>query len=210
MASVDPESRHEVTALLQRMADGDRHAGEELYPIVYGELHRLAAGYMRKERVGHTVQATALVHEAFLRLVQKEDLEAENRLHFVRIAGRAMRFVLADYARSREAEKRRCLRDRVALDDEASAPGTHPVDLVALHEALERLAALDEELYRLVELRFFSGMSMPEIADSLGISVRSAGRAWQTARALLQCYLSEESDGSGLEDPLPPQGIKDH
>jgi RNA polymerase sigma factor (TIGR02999 family) len=187
-----------ATQLLRRLGAGDAGAGEQLLPIVYDELHRIAAGLMRGQSRDHTLQATALVHEAYLRLVDEEVRGSfAGRAHFLCVAAKAMRCVLVDHARRRAAGKRDA-GERIALelaDDLIDRTGP---DLVALDEALTRLAALDEELARVVELRFFAGLSVEETASVLSVSEASVVRAWRVARMWLKRELA------GGESPESP------
>jgi RNA polymerase sigma factor (TIGR02999 family) len=181
-----------ITELLQRSRGGDGPAVSELVPLVYGELRRIAARSLRRERPGHTLQATALVHEAYLRLLKDEHLSFQNRAHFLGIAARAMRQILVEHARARDADKREGGRRRITLDEAVAASATREVDLLALDEALERLAALDDRHARIVELRFFGGLTNEEAAEALGVSVATVKRAWTAARAWLFRELSSQ------------------
>ena len=174
-----------VTQLLARSQAGSTAALEELVPLVYAELRRIAGRYVRRERAGHSLQATALVHEAYIRLLKDEDLTFENRAHFLGIAARSMRQILVEHARARDAEKRGGERQRVTLDEGAAAGGPVDVDLLALEEALDRLAALNADHARIVELRFFGGLTNEETAAALDISPATVKRAWAVARAWL-------------------------
>ena len=174
-----------VTELLARARAGSAVALEELVPLVYGELRRIAGRYVRRERAGHSLQATALVHEAYIRLLKDEDLTIENRAHFLGIAARSMRQILVEHARARGAEKRGGERQRVTLGEGVAAGGPVDVDLLALEEALERLAALNADHARIVELRFFGGLTNEETAAVLDISPATVKRAWAVARAWL-------------------------
>ena len=165
------------------MAAGDLDAAEQLLPIVYQELHQLARRLMGNERASHTLQATALLHEAWLRLAEPGGDYAD-RGHFLRVAARAMRHVLVDHARARAAHKRGNGL-RVDLDAEALAAPDDAASLLAVDETLARLHALDPQLAQIVELRFFGGLDNPSVAESLGISLRSVERGWRTARAFL-------------------------
>jgi RNA polymerase sigma factor (TIGR02999 family) len=192
----------QATQLLRRLGAGDAGAGEELLPIVYDELHRIAASLMRGQAPDHTLQATALVHEAYLRLVDEEAQGSfEGRAHFLCVAAKAMRCVLVDHARRRAAGKRDA-GERVSLEfadeliDLEGRVGREGPDLVALDEALTRLAALDEELARVVELRFFGGLSVEEAGRVLSVSEASVVRAWRVARMWLKRDLAGESPGS--------------
>ncbi len=182
MASPTPGA---VTQLLARAKAGNAAALEELVPLVYVELRRIAGRYVRRERAGHSLQATALVHEAYLRLLKDADLTFENRAHFLGIAARSMRQILVEHARARDAEKRGGERQRVTLDEGVAAGGPVDVDLLALEEALERLAALNAHHARIVELRFFGGLTNEETAAALDISPATVKRAWVVARAWL-------------------------
>jgi RNA polymerase sigma factor (TIGR02999 family) len=175
----------DVTRLLEEWAHGDPEALAALVPAVYEELHRRAESHLRRERRDHTLQATALIHEAFLRLVDQRQVRWQSRVHFYAIAAELMRRILIDHARARQAAKRgRGLR-KVSLDQAAGLPEQTDSDLVALDEALQRLAALDPRAARVVELRFFGGLSVEETAEVLGVSPRTIKREWRTARAWL-------------------------
>jgi RNA polymerase sigma factor (TIGR02999 family) len=174
-----------VTQLLARAQAGSAAALEELVPLVYGELRRIAGRYVRRERAGHSLQATALVHEAYIRLLKDEDLTFENRAHFLGIAARSMRQILVEHARARDAEKRGGERQRVTLGEGVAAGGFVDVDLLALEEALQRLAVLNADHVRIVELRFFGGLTNEETAAALDISPATVKRAWAVARAWL-------------------------
>lgn len=174
-----------ITQLLERARGGDEPAVGALVPLVYAELRRIAAACLRRERPGHTLQATALVHEAYLRLLKDQDLSFQNRAHFLGIAARAMRQILVEHARARDAAKRGGERHRITLDEAVAATGNQEVDVLAVHEALERLAALDAQHARLVELRFFGGLTNEEAAEALGVSVATVKRSWAVARAWL-------------------------
>lgn len=182
----------DITQLLDAVAAGDRHAASELLPLVYDELRKLAAARMAQEKPGDTLQATALVHEAYLRLVGPVDVSRwENRGHFFAAAAEAMRRILVDAARRKKREKHGGQLQRVELDvvpAESSGPSD---DIVALDEALTRLAIEDPEAARLVELRHFTGMTVPDAAQILGISARTADRVWAFAKAWLHRELTE-------------------
>jgi RNA polymerase sigma factor (TIGR02999 family) len=172
---------------LQRGADG---AADQLVPLVYGELHKLAVHYMRAERGDHTLQPTALVHEAYMRLVDQRNASWQNRSHFFGIAAQAMRRILVDHARRKQAGKREG-GDRVTLDESVAEAPQRSVDLIALDDALNKLASLDPRQARVVELRFFGGLDIEQTAESLGISPATVKRDWTFARAFLQ----REMDG---------------
>jgi len=179
-----------VTALLIKWQDGDDSALKKLLPLVYDELRRLARHYLRSERTGHTLQSTALVHEAYLRLVGQDSLRVESRAHFFGIAARLMRQILVDHARERGAAKRgaNCL--TLALDEAVALPQKREVDLIALDDALNGLAALDPRQSQIVDLRFFGGLSIEDTSCVLGISPATVKREWATARLWLQREIS--------------------
>jgi RNA polymerase sigma factor (TIGR02999 family) len=174
-----------VTLLLERARQGDADALTALLPLVYDELRRVARNQMRRERPGQTIQATALVHEAWLRLSASRGLAPQNRAHFMAIAANVMRQILVERARARHAAKRGGHRERVTLEEGLLPGPEHGVDLVALDTALDKLGALDSEQARLVELRFFGGLSVEETADAMGISPATVKRRWTSARAFL-------------------------
>ncbi|HUG95145.1 MAG TPA: ECF-type sigma factor [Pleomorphomonadaceae bacterium] len=171
-----------VTALLQAWSEGDADAGRRLVPLVYGELRRRAAGYLRRERPGHTLQPTALVHEAYLKLVGHPG-PWRNRSQFFGVASNLMRRILVDHARRRRAAKRDAI--HVAFDEAAQPVAEHEVDLVQLDEALSALSALDARQGRVVELRYFGGLTLEEAAEVLGVSTATVKRDWTVARAWL-------------------------
>ena len=187
-ASMEPESQ--TVRLLRRINAGDEAAAEELLPLVYGELRGLAGRLMASERKEHTLQPTALLHEAWLRL-NGADAKYENRLHFLRIAARAMRRVLVDHARRKGAEKRGGDREAVPLDDALALYENDPVDLLALDEALQRLEENDAGLARIVELRYFAGLTLEEAGEALGQSPRQVHRGWTFARGWLRRELED-------------------
>jgi RNA polymerase sigma factor (TIGR02999 family) len=180
----------DAKALLSRASEGDPKAISELMPLVYNELRRLAASYIRRERRGQTLQATALVHEAYVRLIGEKAHNWQNRAHFLAIAALSMRQILIQRARARHAAKRGGDPERITLDEQLFAAGghpqPHPVDLVALDTALEKLAALDARQAKIVELRYFGGLSVEEVADVLAISPATVKRDWTLARAWLK------------------------
>jgi RNA polymerase sigma factor (TIGR02999 family) len=180
-----------TTGLLRRIAEGDAAAAGELLPLVYDELHQLAAGFMAGERRDHTLQPTALVHEAWLRLQGGDESGWQSRAQFIGVAACAMRRVLLDHARRRAAQKRSGSGQRVPLDDALEVLERGGVDIVSLDDALERLEVLDPELVRLVELRFYAGASNDEAAQALGVSTRTVERGWSTARSWLRAELGE-------------------
>ena len=182
----------EVTNLLIELKNGNRDAESRLMPLVYGELRRLAGLYMRGERPGHTLQATALVHEAYLRLVGHEDVDWQNRAHFFGVAANLMRRILVDHARAKQAKKRGGGDQKVSLDQAVLVRPEAPEQFLALDEALERLAKRDPRQARIVELRYFGGLSEEETAEVLEISVRTVKRDWSVARAWLYQQLNPQ------------------
>jgi RNA polymerase sigma factor (TIGR02999 family) len=183
---------HEVTRLLVAWGDGDRAALDRLMPLVHAELRRLARHYMSRERTGHTLQSTALVNEAYLRLVEQEGMRWENRAHFFGIAARLMRQILVEHARGRRAAKRGGQQFRLSLSEVDRVASGPDVDLLALDEALGRLEALDPQKSRVVELRYFGGLGIEETAEVIGKSPATVKREWSMARAWLR---SEIGDG---------------
>jgi RNA polymerase sigma-70 factor, ECF subfamily len=182
----------EVTILLAELRSGQRNALDRLLPLVYNELRRLAGHYMQDERTGHTLQPTALVHEAFLRLAGQDHTDWQGRAQFMGIAGQLMRRILVDHARKRYAAKRGGT--FVTLDEAIEnqcASVTLPEEILAVDEALNRLAQLDPQQARIVELRYFGGLSAEETAQALGVSLRTVERDWAMAKAWLRAELSE-------------------
>jgi RNA polymerase sigma factor (TIGR02999 family) len=189
--AMTPGSTQSVTGLLQAWVSGDQKALDELLPLVYGELRRQARRYMRTQPTGHTLQTTALVHEAYLKLVGQSSVEWEGRAHFFGVAGKAMRSILVDHARARGAAKRGGSVRALTLDDAGGiAAPEASVDVLALDEALGRLAALDARKGQLVELRYFAGLGIDEAAAVLGVSPATVKREWISARAWLRRELS--------------------
>jgi RNA polymerase sigma factor (TIGR02999 family) len=186
------EERTSVTQLLQAWSRGNPDALEQLTPRVYAELHRLARGYMRKERVGNTLQATALVNEAFLRLVDVKDVQWQDRAHFFAICANIMRRILVDRARAKGMHKRRRAADHVNLDEapEIASPSKDQ-GLVAVDDALQVLEGVDPRKAKIVELRFFGGLTVEETAEVLNISPQTVMRDWKMARAWLMGELAQ-------------------
>jgi RNA polymerase sigma factor (TIGR02999 family) len=178
-------SSHQITVLLQAWSEGDQAALERLMPLVYDELHRMAKRYMRRERSGHTLQTTALINEAYLRLIEQSHTRLENRAHFFAISAQLMRQILVDFARSRRSRKRGGDEFQVSLGEALSVPVKRDPDLVALDDALRALAAIDERKCRIVELRFFGGLSEGETADVLNLSPATVRRDWKVAKVWL-------------------------
>ncbi len=175
-----------ITHLLREWSEGGQQALDELTPLVYEELRQQAARYLRKERPNHSLQATALINEAFLRLIDVKDVQWQNRAHFFAIAANLMRRILVDHARRRDAEKRGGSQVCLTLDEGLAWANEPDVDLLAIDEALDRLAIIDEQQARIVELRFFSGLTVEETATALGISPKTVKRDWSVARAWLK------------------------
>ncbi|MFO0748901.1 MAG: sigma-70 family RNA polymerase sigma factor [Myxococcota bacterium] len=188
--SSDTPVKGDVTRVLQRMREGDKRAHEEIVPLVYEHLRSLAASQFRG-RSDQTLQPTALVHEAFLRLAGQEAPSWESRGHFMAVAATAMRQILIDHARKSGAVKRGGDRARVSLSDADPGVAARDVDVIALHDALERLAKLDERQARLVELRVFGGLSNQEIGEVLGASLRTVEREWRAVKAWLAKELAD-------------------
>jgi RNA polymerase sigma-70 factor (ECF subfamily) len=182
-----------VTRLLADLRAGRSDAIEQVLPLVYDELRSIAARHMRRERPGHTLQATALVHDAFLKLVDQTRVEWQDRAHFFAIASQAMRRILVDHARARAAGKRGAGAERVSTDDTVVLGNQHPLspeELISLDTALEELAAVDAGQARIVELRYFGGLTIEEAAEAVGISPATLKREWSLARAWLRRRLT--------------------
>jgi RNA polymerase sigma-70 factor, ECF subfamily len=192
------DSSEDVTLLLSELRDGKQGAEAKLIPIVYDELRRLARGYMRRERPEHTLQATALVHEAYLKLVRQRSVDWQGRSHFYGIAAQLMRQILIDHARRHLRAKRGGARSAEPLDEALVFAPAQSAELVRLDEALERLAKLDSRQSRIVELRFFGGMSVEETAEFLKVSPKTVKRDWSLAKAWLHGEL-RQIDGNAPE-----------
>jgi RNA polymerase sigma-70 factor (ECF subfamily) len=182
---VNEHAPQEVTQLLQAWCHGDQAALGQLAPLVYDELHRLAHRYMLRERAGHTLQTSALVNEAYLRLIDANQVEWQNRAHFFAISANLMRRILVDFARSRGYQKRGGNVQKVEFDDARVPSPRQGADLIAVDDALNTLAAFDARQARVVELRFFGGLSEEETAEVLGVSTRTVKRDWAVAKAWL-------------------------
>ena len=191
---MDPKT---VTEVLNELAKGDERALDRLLPVVYRELKRLAAGYLRSERAEHTLQPTALAHEAYLRLVGREEIQWQNRAHFLGVAARAMREILVDHARRRKALKRGGGQALTLYDESLPVAGGRPVAFDDLDQALVDLARLSERQAKVVELRYFGGLTIEETGEVLGISPVTVKRDWATARA----WLYRELTGSDSANP---------
>lgn len=181
----------DVTGLLIDLSKGDPSAVENLLPLVYSELRRLAASYMRREREGHTLGATGLVHEAYLRLIDQSRVEWRDRAHFFGVSANLMRQILVDHARTRQAGKRGGGVEKVAINPELDAALSRPAELIAVDDAMQELAKVDPEKARLVELRFFGGLSIEETAEVMGISVPTVNRHWRLAKTWLYGQLKQ-------------------
>ena len=181
-----------VTELLVHWSEGDQEALNKLIPLVYDELHKLASRYLRRERRDHTLQTTAVVHEAYLKLVNQRDANFENRLHFFAVAAQIMRRILVDYARRHHASKRGGDLYKLSLDEALVTSEEKGADLLALDEALERLAAIDPRQSRVVELRIFAGLTLEETAQALNISPSTVRREWSMAKAWLHRQIKNQ------------------
>lgn len=188
-----PPAAQNVTDLLVAWTRGDRAAHEQLMPLIHRELRRLANHHLRQERRGHTLQATALVNEAYLRLIDQKSPGWQNRAHFFGIASQLMRRILVDYARGRLAAKRGGDAIKLSLDEAIVLTPERPEEVVALDEALDRLAAIDPRKSQVVELRFFGGLSIDETAEVLKISANTVMRDWSTAKAWLHREITDNA-----------------
>ena len=186
----DPSCVQEVTGLLLSWRQGDAAALDRLTPLVYDELRRVARRHLRREAPGHSLQATALVHEVYLRLVDVDRMTLKNRTHFFAVAARLMRQILVDHARRKRADKRGGGVTMVSLDEVSPAAQTSGVDVLALNEALDALSSLDVRQCRVVELRFFAGLNIDEAAEALDVSTATVEREWAMAKAWLHLRLS--------------------
>jgi RNA polymerase sigma factor (TIGR02999 family) len=184
-----PSSR--VTQLLEKFQPGDRHAEEQLFADVYGELHAIAVRYLRRERKDHTLQPTALVNEVYLKVVGQTRVDWQGRAHFLATAAHAMRQILVDHARRHRAAKRGGMRHRIALDENLAVEFHRNLDLLPLEDALTKLTKLDPRQAKMVELRFFGGLNVAEVAEVTGIPKRSVEREWTMVRAWLRRELGK-------------------
>ena len=189
---MDSSTPHSVTQLLIDWSNGDQAARDQLMSVVYEELHRLARRYMRRESPGHTLQTSALVNEAFIRLVDQRNVHWQNRAHFYGIAAQMMRRILVDYARGRNYAKRGGGVHAITLDDGLVVSAERSAEVVAVHEALEELAKFDVRKGQIVELRFFGGLSIEETAEVLGVSPGTVMRDWTLSKAWLRRQMSSE------------------
>lgn len=181
-----------ITSLLVELRHGNREAEEKLLPLVYSELRRMASAYMRRERGNHTLQATALVNEAWMRLANQPGTNWQDRVHFFAVASRVMRQILVDHARKKRAEKRGGIRQQITLEDRLMGEKRNMTDVLALNQAIDRLAEMDSRAARIVELHFFGGLAFEEMELILEVGVRTIKRDWSMARAWLHAELSRQ------------------
>ncbi len=182
----EADNSQQISRILKDWGGGSQEAFDQLIPLVYDELRRQAARYLRRERPGHTLQTTALIHETYLKLVGQKNVDWQNRAHFYGIAAQAMKRILVDHARARHREKRGGAAENLPLDEARFvAAGQEKVDLIAMDEALTRLAQFDPQQARLVELKFFAGLSIEDIAETLRLSPATVKREWRSAKAWL-------------------------
>lgn len=194
-------SQHEITQLLVDWRGGEQGALDKLMPLVYDELRRLAHHYLSQERPGHTLQPTALVNEAYLRLLDQQNADWQNRTHFFAVAARIMRHLLIDHARSRQYAKRGGGALRVSLDEATAVSADNPVELLMLAEALDRLTVIDERKVAIVELRYFGGLSVEETAEVMRLSTITVKREWLKAKAWLYRELNQEKETTSRRAP---------
>lgn len=197
---MEPKEDANVTNLLLRWGDGDRNALDALTPLVYDELRRLAGRYLRRERLDHTLQSTALVHEAYMKLVDQRNVRWQNRAQFFGLAAEMIRRILVDHARAKQAAKRGGSAFKLTLDEALDASVARDMDLVRLDDVLEGLAKIDPQQSKVVELRFFAGLTIEETAEVLGISPATVKRDWVVAKAWLRRAMLERRG----DDPTPP------
>jgi RNA polymerase sigma factor (TIGR02999 family) len=188
-------SQHQISQLLMRYNNGDQEAFDQLMPLIYGELRKMAKRYMRGQPTGHTLQTTALIHEAYLKLAIQEEKQWQNRAHFFGVAAHAMRNILVDYARAQQADKRGGEARAVSLDEAAMVTGERAAEVVALDDALNSLAKLAPRQSRVVELRYFGGLNVEETAEVLKISAETVTRDWRMAKAWLLRELQRSDHG---------------
>ena len=188
----------DVTQILQEVSGGDRGAPARLMPLVYDELRRLADHYLRRERPDHTLQPTALVHEAYLHLIDQRRVDWQNRAHFFGVAAQLMRRILVDHARRHRASKRGGFQQKLTLDEAVDYSQPRDVDLIALDDALDALAQLDARQSRIVELRFFGGLTIEETAEALSVSPATVKAEWKMAKAWLRREIGGGSDHGNL------------
>lgn len=195
-------SPEEITVLLRQVSAGDARAVDQLFGLVYDELRGLASHHFKNQPAKHTLQPTALIHEAYIRMVRSDDLELKDRAHFFALASRVMRQLLVDHCRKRRASKRGGEWGQVSLEFAADQgkDADHALDVLALDEALEKLSELDPRKGRVVELRYFGGLSNPEVADALEVSIRTVESDWAMARAWLKREIEGGSAATGAKD----------
>jgi RNA polymerase sigma factor (TIGR02999 family) len=198
---VEPESSHELTELLRGWDGSDQRSLARIVELAYQELRRLARRCLNRERPGHTIQATALVHEAYLRLVDVQQVQWQDRAHFFAIAAKVMRRILVEYARAHGSSKRGGEMRRVNLDDAVTVCAESDPEIVRLDDALEELAKLDSRKARVVEMRYFGGLTSNEAASVLGISPQSVNRDWSLAKAWLLREMTRQERGAGSKLP---------
>lgn len=194
--SPQADDQQEVTRLLSRMEEGDREAVDLLLPVVYRELRRLASSYLQRERGNHTLQPTALVHEAYLRMVDQSRVQWQGRAHFFGVAAQMMRRILVDHARTQGARKRGGDVNKIQLEDGLAVGTSREAGLIAVDDALRALEAVDPEKAKIVEMRFFAGLSIEETAAAMGLSTATVNRHWRMAKAWLHAELGKEEAGS--------------
>ncbi len=192
-------SSHDVSDLLIKWSQGDKAALNRLTPLIYDELHRLAKRYFRQERPDHTLQATALVHEAYLQLVNQRQVRWQNRAHFIGLAAQFMRRILVQHARRHQAGKRRRAAHKLTLDESLDLSTERDINLMAIDESLTALELLDPQQGRIVELRFFGGLTVDETAEVLGVSPRTVDREWRMVKAWLKSQLAQSDDKSSRQ-----------
>lgn len=186
------DNSRDITQILREWSDGKREALDQLLPLVYNQLRRQAANYLRRERPDHTLQTTALIHEAYIKLIDQKSVQWKNRAHFFAIAAQAMRRILVDYARTKHRNKRGGDAAKMSLEDATMiAVEEKSIDLMALDEALNKLAVMDELKSRIVELKYFSGLDVDETAEVLGVSRKTIERHWTMAKAWLHRELKQ-------------------
>jgi RNA polymerase sigma-70 factor, ECF subfamily len=189
-----PPSQQEITALLVAWSNGERSALDQLTPLVYKDLREMAHNYLRRERAGHTLQTSDLVHEAYLKLINEREMNWQNRAHFFAVSAQMMRMILVDYARKRNYAKRGGGALRVSFDEALAVSNERTADLIALDDALNALAAFDERKSRIAELRYFGGLSVEETAEALSVAPVTVMRDWRLAKAWLYRELSQGDD----------------
>ena len=188
------DNSHDITLLLVDWSKGEEHALEQLMPLVYEELRQMARHYMRRQSPGHTFQTTELIHEAYLKLDKQESRNWQNRAHFFGVAAKAMRHILVDYARKKHRHKRGGWQQRVTFSDDMAVSNENSEEIIALDDALNRLGEMDERKNRVVEMKFFGGLKVDEIAEVLKISPETVKRDWRFARTWLLRELSAQSE----------------